>query len=67
MKYISTSTIRYTLEPGIYENSDINLMLNPLLPDEVKVNIGIDDLGLKSNLATEKLISFTKKSAFLQF
>ena len=43
MKYIDASTAGYTLEPGIYEISDINFMLMSLLPDEVKVNITIDD------------------------
>ena len=37
-------------------------MLKNLLPKEVKVNITIDDIRLKSNLNTNKLIRFTKRS-----
>ena len=33
--YIATSSFGYTLEKGIYEISDLNLMLKALLPDEV--------------------------------
>ena len=55
---------KYTLAPGVYEIGDINLMLKSLLPDEVEVNITIDDFELKSNLTTNKTIRFTKKSFF---
>ena len=39
-------------------------MLKSLLPDEVKVNITIDDIRIKSNLTTAKTIRLTKKSFF---
>ena len=38
------------------------MMVKSLLPKEVKVNITIDDINLKSNLTNNKLIRFTKKS-----
>ena len=63
-KYIPASTKRYTLVPGIYEDTDINMMLKSLFPKEVKVNTTIDDVRLKSNLTTNKTIRFTKKSFF---
>ena len=37
-------------------------MLKSLLPGKVKVKITIDDVGLKSNLTTNKTVVFTKKS-----
>ena len=37
-------------------------MLNSLFPNQVKVNILIDDIRLKSNLTTNKTIKFTKNS-----
>ena len=43
VKYIATSTTRYTLPVGIYETSGISSMLKNLLPNEVKVNFTIDD------------------------
>ena len=64
LKCIPTSTIGYTLPPGMYEIFDINFMLKSLLPEGVKVNITIDDVRLKSNLITKKTIKFTKKSFF---
>ena len=63
-KYIDTSSTGYTLSEGIYEISDFNLMINSLLPDEVKVNITIDHIRLGSNLTTNKTIWPTKKSFF---
>ena len=39
-------------------------MLKSLLPDDVKVNITIDDIGLRSNLTTIKTSRFTKNCFF---
>ena len=39
LKYISTKRTGYTLEPGIYEVSDLNNTLKYILPDNVKVSI----------------------------
>ena len=54
VKYTATSTTGYTLPPGLYEISVNNLMLKCLLPNDVKVNITIDDIRLKSNPTTNK-------------
>ena len=64
LKYIPTTTIGYTLPPGMYEIVDINFMLKSLLPKEVKVNIAVDDVRLRSTLTTNKTIKFTKISFF---
>ena len=44
IKYTPTTTIEYTLPPGMYEIIDISFMLKSILPKEVKVNITIDDV-----------------------
>ena len=36
IKYIETSVPGFILPPGIYQISDINIMLKSLLPDDVK-------------------------------
>ena len=64
VNYITGSTNGYTLESGIYEVTDIIMMLKSLLPKDVKVNITNDDIILKSNLATNKTIRFNKKIFF---
>ena len=64
MKYIFGSKNGYTLPPGIYENSDINLMLKFLLPNELKVKSTIDDIRLKTILTTNKTMRFTEKLFF---
>ena len=64
LKYISTKTIGFSLDPGIYETVDLNNTLKYILPDNVKINITIDDIRLKSNLKTNQTLLFTKKSFF---
>ena len=54
MKHITTSTIGYTLLSGIYKTSDLKLMSKSLLADEGKINITIDGMRLRSNLANNK-------------
>ena len=54
IKYIATSSTGYAVPPGNHEIGDINLILKSLLLEEVKIFITIDNVRLKSNLATEK-------------
>ena len=51
LNYIPTKRTVYSLNPGIYEVVDLNNTLKHILPDNVKVNITIDDIRLKSNLS----------------
>ena len=64
VEYIAGSTEGYTLPPGVHEITDINLMLESLLPKQVKVKITIDDIRLKTDLTINTTIRFTKKSFF---
>ena len=64
LKYISTKRIGYSLNPGIYEIVDLNNTLKHILPNNVKVNITIDDIRLKSNLKINQTLIFTEKSFF---
>ena len=64
LKYISTERRGYSLNPGIYEVNDLNNMLKHILPDNVKVNVTIDDIRLKSNLKNNQTLIFTEKSFF---
>ena len=64
LKYIATKRTGYSLNPGIYEVIDLNNTLKHILPDNVKVNITIDDIRLKSNLKINQTLIFTEKSFF---
>ena len=64
LKYIPTKRARYSLNPGIYEVVDLNNSLKYILPDNVEVNITIDDVRLKCNLKTNQILIFTEKSFF---
>ena len=48
-KYIPTKRTVYSLIPGIYEVIDLNNTLKYILPDNVEVNITIDDIRLTAN------------------
>ena len=52
------------MNPGIYEVVDLNNTLKHILPDNVKINITIDDIRLKSNLKFNQTLIFTEKSFF---
>ena len=64
LKYIPTKRTGYSLNPGIYEVVDLNNTLKHILPDNVKVNITIDDIRLKSNLKINQTLIFTERSFF---
>ena len=64
LKYISTKNIGYSLNPGIYEIVDLNNTLKHILPDNVKVNVTIDDIRLQSNLKINQTLIFTEKFFF---
>ena len=64
LKYIPTKRTGYSLNPGIYEVVDLNNTLKYILPDNVKINITIDDIRLKSNLKINQTLIFTEKSFF---
>ena len=52
------------LAPGIYEFTDIKLLLKSLLPKDGELKITIDDIRLRPNLTINKKIRFTKISFF---
>ena len=64
LKYIPTKKIGYSLDPGIYEVIDLNNTLKHILPYNIKVNITIDDIRLKSNLKINQTLIFTERSFF---
>ena len=64
LKDIPTKRTGYSLNPGIYELVDLKKTFKHILPDNVKVNITIDDIRLKSNLKTNQTLIFTEKSFF---
>ena len=64
IKYISTKRIGFSLNPGIYEIVDLNNTLKHILPDNVEVNVTIDDNRLKSNLIINQTLLFIEKSFF---
>ena len=65
--YIPTKRTGYSLNPCIFEVDDLNNTLKHILPDNVKVNITIDDIRLKSNLKINQTLIFTEKYSFIQF
>ena len=64
LEYMPTKRTGYSLNPDIYEVIDLNNTLKYILPDNIKVNITIDNIRLKANLKTNQTLIFTEKSFF---
>ena len=64
LKYISTKRIGYSIEPNIYNVVDLNKTLKNILPDNIKIDITIDERKYKTDLNTNQTLLFTKKSFF---
>ena len=64
LKYIPTKRTGYSLNPGIYEVFDLNNTLKYISPDNVKVNVTIDVVRLKSILKINQTLIFTEKFFF---
>ena len=63
-KYIPTKRTGYSIEPNIYNVVDLNKTLKNILPDNVKINISIDDRKYKTDLKINQTLIFTNKSFF---
>ena len=62
LKYSPTKRTRYSLNPGIYDVVDLNNTLKYILPDNVEVNVTIDNVRLKSILKINQTLTFTNNS-----
>ena len=67
VSFIAGSANGYTLTLGIYQIRDINLMIKFLLLDEVELGTKTDDIGLRSDLTTNKTVRFTQKFFSIQY
>ena len=63
-KYIPTKRTGYSIEPNIYNVVDLNKTLKNILPDNVKINISIDERKYKTDLKINQTLIFTNKSFF---
>ena len=64
LKYISTKRIGYSVEPNIYNIVDSNKTLKNILPNNVKINITIDERKYKTDLKINQILLFTNRSFF---
>ena len=64
LKYIPTKRMGYSIEPNIYNVVDLNKTLKNILPDNVKINISIDERKYKTDLKINQTLIVTNKSFF---
>ena len=64
LKYIPTKRMGYSIEPNIYNVDDLNKTLKNTLPDNVKIDITIDERKYKTDLKINQTLIFTIKSFF---
>ena len=64
LKYIPTKRVGYSIEPNIYNVVDLNKTLKNILPNNVKINVTIDERKYKTDLKINQTLIFTNKSFF---
>ena len=64
LKYIPTKSIGYSIEPNIYNVIDLNKTLKNILPNNIKINVSIDERNYKTDLKINQTLIFTNKSFF---
>ena len=64
LKYIPTKKMGYSIEPNIYSVVDFNKTLKNILPNNVKVDITIDERKYKTDSKSNQTLIFTNKSFF---
>ena len=64
LNYIPTKRMGYSIEPNIYNVVDLNKTLKNILPNNVKIDITIDERKYKTDLKINQTSKFTNKSLF---
>ena len=64
LKYIPTKRMGYSIEPNIYNVVDLNKTLKNILPNNIKINVSIDERKYKTDLKINQTLIFTNKCFF---
>ena len=64
LKYIPTKITGYSIEPNIYNVVDLNKTLKNILPNNVKIDVTIDERKYKTDIKINQTLIFTNKSFF---
>ena len=64
LKHIPTKRTGCSIEPNIYNVIDLNKTLKNILPNNVKINVSIDERKYKTDLKINQTLIFTNKSFF---
>ena len=64
LKYIPTKRMGFSIPPNIYNVVDLNEIIKNILPNNVKIDITIDERKYKTDLKTNQTLIFTNKSFF---
>ena len=64
LEYIHTKRVGYSIEPNIYNVVDLKNILKKILPDNVKINVTIDERKYKTDLKINQTLIFTNNSFF---
>ena len=64
LNYISTKRTGYYSKPNIYNVLDLENTLKNFLPDNVKIDVTIDERKYKTDVETNQTLIFTNKRFF---
>ena len=67
LKYIPTERVGYSIEPNKYNVVDLNKILKNILPDNVKINITIDERKYKTDLKINQTLNSLIKVSFILY
>ena len=64
LKNFSTKRMGYSIEPNIYNIVDLNKTLKHILPNNIKINVSINERKYKTDLKINQTLIFINKSFF---
>ena len=64
LKHIPTKRMGYSIEPNIYNVVDLNKTLKNILPNNIKINVSIDERKHETDLKIIQTLIFTNKKFF---
>ena len=63
-EYVPTKRMGYSIEPNIYNVVDLNKTLKKISPNNIKINVSIDERKYKTDLKINQTLIITNKNFF---
>ena len=64
LEYVPTKRMDYSIQPNIYNVVDLNKTFKKILPNNIEINVSIDERKYKTDFKINQTLIFTNKSFF---